>query len=503
MKPPHQPGSDAGDEPLRRNRPRPAAAKPEQSAPPAAKKSAAKRNSRTAAPRPRKQPAAAGAARPARASAPRLDVRTAAALTVAAVLDGGSSLSSELPRQAARVAPRDRPLLAELAYGTLRFFPALDARLARLLDKPLAAGSANVRALLLLGLYQLEHLRVPDYAAVSSCVTAARARPDTAWAAGLINAVLRNSCRRAAELDAALASDPAAQQAHPAWLLERLQTDWPQAWPAIVAANNSHAPLTLRVNLTRGSRSEYLERLTAAGIAASAHPLVDSAVVLDNPCEVEALPGFAEGAVSVQDAAAQLAAVLLAAAPGERVLDACCAPGGKTGHLLEHTPGIELLAIDADAGRLGRVHENLARLGQSAEVRCADAGNPPAWWDGQPFQRILLDAPCSATGVIRRHPDIKALRTAADLDSLAQRQLALLDALWPLLARDGILIYATCSVMCSENEGTLNAFLATHADARAEPIRTEWGQPCGPGRQILPGEAGMDGFFYACLHKLP
>lgn len=490
------PAGDAGDEPLRR---RPGArALPEPEPEPAAPAEPA-----ASAPA-RRPPRPAGAARPAdaRRGAP-LDARLAAAHALADVLDGHVSLGAALPRYAERVTPRDRGLAAELAYGTLRLYPRLAALLDLLLDRPLAPGTGVVRGLLLAGLYQLDHLRVPEYAAVASTVAAARTLKQQPWAAGLVNAVLRNRQRRRAGLDAALAADPVAVHAHPAWLLARLQTDWPDDWPAIVEANNHQAPMTLRVNLARTDRSTALAQLADAGIAATAHPFVEAAVVLDAPTEVAALPGFADGRLSVQDGAGQLAAALLAAEPGDHVLDACCAPGGKTGHLLEATLGIDLLALDIDATRLVRVRDNLDRLGYDADVRAGDAVQPADWWDGRPFERILLDAPCSATGVIRRHPDIKTLRQPADLDSLAARQRALLDALWPLLAPGGILLYATCSLVHAENAAVIADFLAARSDASELVIDADWGRALRHGRQILPGEAGLDGFFYARLSKTP
>ncbi|TCO81460.1 16S rRNA m(5)C-967 methyltransferase [Plasticicumulans lactativorans] len=438
-------------------------------------------------------------ARTAVAAAPAAhDARAAAALTLAEVLARGASLATALPRFAAAVPPRDRGLHAELCYGTLRWYPRLAATLDLLLDHPLKPGNDDLRALLLLGLYQLEHLRVPEYAAVSSLVDAVRGLGKP-WAAGLANAVLRNALRRHDELEARLAAVPSAAHAHPDWLLAALQADWPQDWPAVVAANNRQAPFALRVNLARQSRTAYLDELAAAGRPAHAHAHVASAVVLDTPCDVDALPGFADGRVSVQDAAGQLAAELLDAAPGMRVLDACAAPGGKTCHLLERTPGLDLLALDIDGERLGRVRANLDRLGLHAELRTADALAPVTWWDGRAFDRILLDAPCSATGVIRRHPDIKALRSAADIAVLAERQLALLGALWPLLRVGGMLLYATCSILSRENDQTLAEFLRTHPDALALPITAAWGRGGEHGRQILPGGEDMDGFYYARL----
>lgn len=498
-----RPPADAGDEPLRR---RPAPAHPPEIPPPAPAETPAE--PAAAGPGRRgSQPPRGGERREPRPRAarrgPPLDARLAAAHALADVLDGRMSLNAALPRYSERVVARDRGLAAELAYGTLRLYPRLALLLDQLLERPLAAGTGLVRGLLLCGLYQLDHLRVPEYAAVASTVEAARALRHQPWAAGLVNAVLRNRQRRRAALDAALAAEPVAVHAHPAWLLERLQADWPADWPAIVEASNQQAPMMLRVNLARESRDEALARLAAAGIAAAAHAQVASAVVLEHPAEVTALPGFADGRLSVQDGAGQLAAPLLAPEPGDRVLDACCAPGGKTGHLLETALGLELLALDIDATRLVRVRENLDRLGYDAELLAADAAAPADWWDGRPFERILLDAPCSATGVIRRHPDIKALRQPADIDALAARQRALLDALWPLLAPGGILLYATCSLLRAENETVIAAFLAAHPDAAELVIDADWGLALRHGRQILPGSAGLDGFYYARLLRTP
>jgi len=313
--------------------------------------------------------------------------------------------------------------------------------------------------------------------------------------------VLRRYQREQAVLDAAAEAEPVARHAHPHWLLTRLQQDWPDDWQAVCAANNARAPMTLRVNTLRGSPADYQQRLTEAGLAATSQPHAPAALVLTEPTDVAALPGFAAGDVSVQDAAAQLAAPLLDVQAGQRVLDACAAPGGKTAHLLENNPSAELVALDNDAARLDRVAETLARLQLAARLLHADAGQVVDWWDGKPFDRILLDAPCSASGVIRRHPDIKALRRAVDIDALAAQQARLLDALWPCLAPGGKLLYVTCSVLAAENGRQVKTFLARTPDAAALPLAADWGRPAGHGRQILPGEADMDGFFYALLVK--
>ncbi len=427
--------------------------------------------------------------------------RLTAVRVLAQVLGEGRSLATALPPSLARTADRDRSLVQALCYGTLRWQPHLDALLNRLLERPLKTREHQVRALLLSALYQILHLRAPDYAVVSQTVAAARSLGKP-WAAGLANAVLRGFLRRREALLANLAEDLAAHHAHPAWLLEQLQQDWPQDWEAIAAAANHHPPLTLRVNLTRLDRADYLARLAAVGLVAAPVPHAPAAVVLEQPLEVERLPGFAEGLVSVQDAGAQLAAELLDPRPGLAVLDACAAPGGKTGHILERQPKLaRVLALDVDANRLARVGDNLRRLGLGAELCAGDGLEPARWWDGRPFDRILLDAPCSATGVIRRHPDIKVLRAATDIPTLAARQQSLLEALWPLLAPSGRLVYATCSVLRAENEAVVGAFLNRHPDAQEQPIAATWGRAVSHGRQVLPGEHTMDGFYYACLAK--
>ncbi len=424
--------------------------------------------------------------------------RAQAATVVAAVVSQGRSLSEALPPALAQLPARDGGLLQELCYGTVRWQIPLDYLVNRLLRQPLPAHAVTLRALLLVGLYQLFYLRIPGYAAVAATVaaTAAIGQPR---ARGLVNAVLRNSQRQREALQQELAADPTLTSAHPAWLLAAIRSAWPAHWTAIVAANNRRPPMALRVNLSRISRSDYLERLTTAAIAAKPDVLVASAVVLADPCGVESLPGFADGLVSVQDPAAQLAAELLAAERGQRVLDACAAPGGKTGHLLERTPDLELVALDQDRQRLARVADNLQRLGLHATLQPGDASAPEQWWDHRPFDRILLDAPCSGSGVIRRHPDIKLLRRATDIADLAQRQQRMLNALWPLLRAGGRLLYATCSLLPDETQTVIDAFLAGHDDA--EPLPIGPGHPAGSGRQLLPGDDSHDGFFYACLSK--
>jgi 16S rRNA (cytosine967-C5)-methyltransferase len=428
---------------------------------------------------------------------PAPDVRARAALTVAAVMHG-TSLDEALPAQAAELSTADAALLRALAYGVLREHRRLADLAAQLLERPLR-GEPGLHALLLCGLHQLRAMRVPPHAAVAATVAAAEALGKP-WAKNLVNAVLRRYQRERAELEARLPEAPARRYSCPDWLAQALRKDWPQDWERILAAGNEQGPLCLRMNRQRITRDACLAGLAAAGIAAQPVAATADALRLEEARPVEAIPGFAEGQLSVQDAAAQLAAELVEARPGQRVLDACAAPGGKAAHLLERTPGLELLAVDSDAARLERVRENFQRLGLEAGLLAADAARPSAWWDNRPFDRILLDAPCSSTGVIRRHPDIKWLRREADIPRLAELQGRLLRSLWPLLAPGGVLVYATCSVLRAEGEEIVTAFLANQAEAREQLIEAEWGEPRAAGRRIAPG-GDFDGFYYARLEK--
>ena len=432
-----------------------------------------------------------------------MNPRLAAARALTAVLSGKASLGSSLPPQLDKVEHHDRALAQDLAFGAARWQPRLQLLAEKLLEKPFKAADKDVEALLLIGLYQLLHSRIPEHAAIGETVGCAGALKKP-WAKGLLNAVLRRAQREHETLFAELDRDPVLHSAHPRWLQKALKAHWPQHWQAICAANNAHPPLILRVNRRHGSRDAYLEELRSAGLAAEPCTFSRDGVRLLQPCDVTTLPGFKEGRVSVQDEAAQLAADLLELAPGQRVLDACAAPGGKTCHLLEVEPGLgEVVAVDLEAKRLARVRENLDRLHLEATLIAADGRATGAWWDGQPFQRILLDAPCSATGVIRRHPDIKLTRKPEDIPALAQLQGELLDALWPTLAPGGILLYATCSVLPTENSETIAAFLARTPDAQEVAIAGEFGLQPAHGRQLLPQLDGHDGFYYAKLFKRP
>ena len=431
-----------------------------------------------------------------------MNPRLAAARALAAVLNGKASLGSSLPPLLDKVEPRDRSLAQDLAFGTARWQPRLQLLADKLLQKPFKAADRDVEALLLVGLYQLLHTRIPAHAALGETVACVDKLKKSSLK-GLLNAVLRNAQREHEAIFAELERDPVLHTAHPRWLQKRLKADWPEQWQAICAANNEHPPLLLRVNRRHGSRDSYLAELNQAGIDAAACLYSRDGIRLLTPCDVKTLPGFAEGRVSVQDEAAQLAADLLDLASAQRVLDACAAPGGKTCHLLEAQPGLaEVIALDLEPGRLARVQENLDRLQLEATLIAADGRDVVHWWDGKPFQRILLDAPCSATGVIRRHPDIKLTRQADDISALAQLQGELLDALWPTLEVGGVLLYATCSVLPQENSDTIGAFLARTPGARELDIAGPFGLKPAHGRQLLPQVDGHDGFYYAKLIKI-
>ncbi len=432
--------------------------------------------------------------------------RATAARALAAVLTRNRYLEAALEEALAQEhSEPNRALVQQLAYGTLRRYYELAGLAARLLARrALKPKDSDIHALLLIGLYQLRHMGVATYAAVDQTVEAARVLGKP-WAAALLNACLRAALHRRATLEEAVARDPVMRFSHPAWLIEAIRRAYPSHWEAILEANNTQPPLVLRVNARRLTRAEYLAELARAGIGARAHPLVESAVELEASMPVARIPGFAEGLVSVQDAAAQLAAFRLEIPPpgqGMRVLDACAAPGGKSAHLLERGPEIELVALERDPRRLPLLAANLRRLGLEGRARLVvgDAASPASWWDGRPFDRILIDAPCSATGVIRRHPDVKWRRRPGDLPRLAETQDRLLAGLWPLLKPGGKLLYVTCSILPEENEARIAAFLSRQGDARERPLAPP-GLERPHGRQCLPGEGGMDGFYYACLEK--
>jgi 16S rRNA (cytosine967-C5)-methyltransferase len=423
-----------------------------------------------------------------------------AALAVRRVLDG-QSLAAALQASGADDAGPARALVHELAYGTLRHYGTLDALIRRLSDKPIP--DRSLAALVAVALYQLEHAKAPPFAVVDQAVAAAAeiARPA---AKGLVNALLRRFLREREALLESARSEPVGRWSHPRWWISRVRSDWPQHWESILDAGNQRPPLALRVNVRRTSRERLLDRFAQHRI--DAHAEGTRGIVVDVPRPVTELPGFESGEFSVQDLGAQLAAPLLRVENGHRVLDACAAPGGKTSHLLE-SADIDLTALDADASRLARVRDNIARLGlEGPQVRIAqaDAAQPSGWWDGTPFDRILVDVPCSASGVVRRHPDSKWLRRPTDMTGFGMQQRALLEGLWPTLARGGRLLYATCSVFREENETRIAEFSARTPDALRETISLA-DDIAHSGGQLLPSPevAGHnhDGFFYALLRK--
>ena len=418
-----------------------------------------------------------------------------AAAVVGNVL-AGRSLDAELKALWSRgvVAAGSRPALQDMCYGALRFLGEMDAVLARLLVKPLK--DEALRHLLRVALYQLAHTRAAPHAVVDHAVRACAALGQPA-AKGLVNAVLRGFLRKRDALQAAVRTRDMGRYSHPQWWIDKLRVQYPDHYDHILASANLRPPLTLRVNTRATSVEAYLAQLAAAGIAA--RHLGGAALTLARPVPVEQIPGFAEGAVSVQDAAAQYAAALLDAGAGSRVLDACAAPGGKTAHILEQAD-VELVALDNDPARLTRVHANLARLRLTAQLVCGDAAQPAAWWDGEPYSRILADVPCSASGVVRRHPDIKWLRRPQDIAVYATRQREILDALWQLLATGGKLLYATCSVFREENEVQIERFLEDSPDAQRLTLPGPHTNALQLAGQILPDEH-HDGFFYALLQK--
>ncbi len=405
----------------------------------------------------------------------------------------GAALHQVLPQRVQMLeTPGERGALQDIVYGSLRQLGRLDVWLSALLERPLT--DPQLGWLLRVALYQLAFTRAPAHAVVHNAVTAA----GEGWRRGLANAVLRNFQRRRPELEKMADASPRGRWSHPDWWIEKLQAEHPAHWQTILEAGLQHPPFTLRVNARWGDAAKYAQILVEADVPARQTGV--DAITLDKAVSVHSLPGFDQGWVSVQDAGAQWAARLLDAQPGERVLDACAAPGGKTGHILERiapdAPPVMLSALDIDATRLTRVQENLDRLHLAANLIEGDAAHPEAWWDGQLFDRILADVPCSASGVVRRNPDIKWLRRPDDIAQFAGQQAVMMDRLWPLLAPGGSLLYATCSIFNAENDGQVHAFLMRHAeDAERCPLP----EPLSDG-SLLP-DAEHDGFFYALLRK--
>ena len=426
--------------------------------------------------------------------------RAAAAKAISGVLNHHHSLSMTLPQATHNLEPSERALAQEISYGVLRHVYELEGLAKQLLKKPFKKKDGDLHALVLSGLYQLHYMRMPDHAALSETVNAATTLRRE-WAAGVINAVLRRFQRESEALTSAPKRTLVEKNNHPDWIVQKLRQGWPEQWRSVLEANLQRPPMTLRVNLQQQTREAVLEQLASEGIEATPSAITPTAITLSKGVPVAMLPGFDQGALSVQDEAPQQSARLLDPQPGEHILDACAAPGGKTAHLLEQQPKLgKLVALDSDSERLQRVEENLQRIGLSATLASGDAAKQ-GWWDGALFDRILVDAPCSAPGVIRRNPDIKLLRRKGDIAKLVETQVAILDNCWSMLKPGGTLLYATCSIFPDENEEQIESFLTRHNDASVEPIELEAAIATPSGVQLLPGSAGMDGFYYAKLRK--
>lgn len=427
------------------------------------------------------------------------DGRFVAIRVLLAVLQQGESLSTAIPSQASALDARDRSMMQAMVYGVLRWRWQLEAMLKPYLKKPLKNKDLDVKVILMLGVYQLFWMRTPDYAAVDAAVKSTQ-KIKKKWARGLVNAILRQTVRDRESVQIS-ENDPVSFYSHPQWLIDVIRNDWPDNWKSILDKANEPAPMTLRVDTRQVEREKCLQWLAEKNMSATVHAFSETSIVLEKAVDVHELPGFDKGLVSVQDAAAQLAATIIELEPGQKVLDACAAPGGKTLHMLQVEPGITVDAVDISELRLERVAENLSRAQLQANLIAADISQPDEWWDDCQYDRILLDAPCSATGVIRRHPDIKSLRRAEDIEELVATQQVILKAIWPLLRPGGKLLYATCSILRAENEKQVSRFLSETSDAFEQVIEAQWGHQCEAGRQILTGEAQADGFYYALIMK--
>lgn len=413
------------------------------------------------------------------------------------VLAEGSSLTDVLNIPSDKKTS-DHGFFAALCYGVLRWYWQLDTIARQLLQKPLKEKDEDIHLLILMGLFELIHLSTPAHAATSETVQVCLELKKE-WAKNLVNAILRNFLRSKEVLLKSCEESLTATHNHPAWISKLIQKNWPEDFDSILTANNQQAPMTLRVNSQKMDDATYLEKLTQAEIAAVKHPVIG--IVLKKPCDVETLPGFSEGMVSVQDPSAQLAALLLQPQNDDAILDACAAPGGKTTHLLELAPQCKLTAVEIDKPRLAKIFDNLHRSKMTANLIHADANLLDSWWNQIPFDKILCDAPCSASGVIRRHPDIKHLRQKDDIAQLADQQFTLLNNLWQTLKIGGTLLYCTCSVFKEENDQVIERFLSFDKHAKVSAIEKELGHNTDYGKQILPGENGMDGFYYCLLMK--
>lgn len=440
--------------------------------------------------------------KPSKSSRP--GARAIAALVIQKLISKQQTLTSLLPDYLCRLdEKKDRALVQELCYGVMRWYFQLDYLHGLLIEKKIKSKDADIKALLFIGLYQFIHLRTPPHAVVSATVEACN-ELNKSWAKGLVNALLRRYQRESEHLLRKVGANDVAHYSHPEWLLDVLKNDYPDNWREIVTSNNNYPPMVLRINPGKVTREAYLDMLKEARIDAIPAPdWTPCGIILKDSVDVDKLPQFREGYVSVQDLAAQLTPQLLDIRPAQRVLDACAAPGGKLAHMLEYEPKIiEATGVESERSRYEKLQQTLDRLQLRARLIQADARETAAWWDGVEFDRILLDAPCSATGVIRRHPDIKVLRTPEDIEAVRIIQRELLSSLWPLLKSGGKLLYATCSILASENDQQIGEFLNNRTNARVDVINTAWGMATQYGRQILPGQNNMDGFYYACLQKI-
>ena len=418
------------------------------------------------------------------------------------IIEEKMTLSSALnTNDSFKKAGKDKALIQEISYGTFRWYIQLEYLLDQLLEKRIKKKDSRLKYLMIVGLYQLLYMRIPEHAVVSETVQTCK-KINMEWAKGFVNAILRRYIREADKLNPTNNDNECVKTSHPLWLIEQIKKDWPDEWENILAENNKRPPMYLRVNQLNITREQYLLKLKDTGIEAKPTLYSNQAILLEQPKDVEQLPGFNEGEVSVQELAAQLSVDLLDLKPGQNVLDACAAPGGKSSHILESQPNIKSLTlIEKDPSRGKRLSDTLNRLKLNATIKISDANDLDSWWEKENFDRILLDAPCSATGVIRRHPDIKLLRTSEDVKNISKIQLTLLTNLWQTLKPGGLLLYVTCSILKQENSDLIKNFLTNHNDCTLKPIKTEWGKDTGFGRQILTGQDNMDGFFYACLEK--
>ncbi len=424
---------------------------------------------------------------------------------LASVVNDGRSVNDILSRTEVSegVLAKDISFAKQILFGSLRYFHQIKAILEQLLEKPLKQKDQDVWVILVMGIYQLRYMSVPDHAAISETVELSK-RIKKPWASGLINACLRNYLRRVADIEAKLSKAKTFKTSHPNWIIQQLENDWPEQAKAILSANNQRAPMTIRVNTLKLSRDDYLCLLNQQSIKAEPHPLASDAVVLATPCDVYNLPGFESGQVTVQDAAAQLVVDWLDLKPGQRVLDGCAAPGGKTTHILQRQPSSRLVSVEMSETRLARIEQTLTRLGMQCELRCSDILAQANWWDGELFDRILIDVPCSASGVIRRNPDIKIHRKKTDIANLVELQSQILRKTWQLLKPGGRLVYATCSIFKSENQTQIESFLSEHEAAVVElpkSISCKMQSPSSHGLQIFPSDFQMDGFYLCALVK--